>query len=207
MYQTALSYVFRLSLFAVWIGGSMMVLAAVMVSVDVLARKILGVTLGGSDEISGYLFAVATAFAFPYAVMHRANVRIDVVYMRLPAVVRGALDIFGLALLTGFAGVVTWRALAMVAVTWKNNSHSITPLHTPLILPQGLWVLGWCLFCLTLVFLLGGLVVAWLRGNWAEVQKLGGALSMEEEIEDETKGVLPEKSDPTPDPRPVAEGV
>ncbi|WP_116599072.1 TRAP transporter small permease subunit [Primorskyibacter marinus] len=206
MYQTALSYVFRLSLFAVWIGGSMMVLAAVMVSVDVLARKILGVTLGGSDEISGYLFAIATAFAFPYAVMHRANVRIDVIYMRLPVAIRGALDIFGLALLTGFAGIVTWRALAMVTVTWKNDSHSITPLHTPLILPQGIWVLGWCLFCLTLVFLLGGLVAAWFRRDWAGVQNLGGALSMEEEIDDETKGVVPQYPETEPDTRPLSAG-
>lgn len=83
MYQTLLSCLFRLSQFAVWLGGAMMLVSAVMVSTDVIARKILGITMGGSDEISGYLFAIATAFAFPYALLHRANVRIDVAYMRL----------------------------------------------------------------------------------------------------------------------------
>ena len=70
---------------AVWIAGSLMLLAAVMVTVDVLARRFLGVTMGGSDEVSGYLFAIATAWAFPYALLVRANVRIDVLYVFTPA--------------------------------------------------------------------------------------------------------------------------
>ncbi|MCL3882696.1 TRAP transporter small permease [Marivita sp. GX14005] len=191
MYQTLFAYIFRLSQFAVWIGGSMMLLSAIMVSADVIARKVLGVTLGGSDEISGYLFAIATAFAFPYAALHRANVRIDVLYMRFPRRLRGLLDILGLTLLAGFAVIVTWRALATVSVTWENGSHSITPLQTPLIIPQGIWVLGWCLFSLTLLFILVSLISAYLRGDARQVQKLGGAMSMEEEIEGETKGVTP----------------
>lgn len=192
MYQTFLSFLFRLSQMAVWVGGAMMLLSALMVSVDVIARKFLGVSLGGSDEISGYLFAISTAFALPYALLHRANVRIDVLYLLMPSRVRALLDVLGLALLTFFASVVTWRALATVQVTWQNDSHSITPLYTPLIIPQGLWVLGWCLFCFVLFFLLFGMVNALLRGRLDEVQALGGALSMEEEIEGETHGVLPE---------------
>lgn len=191
MYQTLLSYLFRLSQFAVWIGGGMMLVSALMVSADVIARKLLGITMGGSDEISGYLFAIATAFAFPYALLHRSNVRIDVAYMRLGVRLRGLLDILGLGLLTTFAAIITWRAYATVMMTWANDSHSITPLRTPLILPQGLWFLGWCLFCLTLAFVLFGLVAAWLRRDAATVQSLGGALSMEEEISEETEGVLP----------------
>lgn len=191
MYKTLLSYLFRLSQFAVWLGGAMMLVSAVMVSADVIARKMLGFTMGGSDEISGYLFAIATAFAFPYALLHRANVRIDVAYMRLGQRLRGLLDIFGLAMLTTFAAVITWRAFVTVQMTWAHDAHSITPLRTPLILPQGLWFLGWCLFCVTLAFVLFGLVVAWLRRDAATVQSLGGALSMEEEISEETEGVLP----------------
>lgn len=193
MYQTLLSYFFRLSQFAVWIGGAMMLVSAFMVSADVLARKFLGISMGGSDEISGYLFAVSTALAFPYALLHRANVRIDVVYMLLPRVVRAILDIFGLGLLAIFAGVVTWRAMLTVQVTWINDSHSITPLQTPLIIPQGLWLLGWCLFCLTLAFILWGMFSAIVRGRLDDLQSLGGALSMEEEIEDETQGVVAKK--------------
>ncbi|WP_240722623.1 TRAP transporter small permease subunit [Poseidonocella sp. HB161398] len=188
MYRMLFSGLLRLSQVAVWIGGAMMLLAALMVSADVLSRKLFGVTMGGSDEISGYLFAISTAFAFPYALLCRANVRIDVAYARLPARLRGLADIFALALLGAFAAVVTWRILATVRITWENGAHSITPLRVPLILPQGLWLAGWGLFCAALAVVLYGLAAAWARGEDDEVQALGGALSLEEEIGAEIPG-------------------
>lgn len=190
MYNILLERISYSSRIAVWIGGTMMFFAAFMVTIDVIFRKLLGMSLAGSDEISGYLFAISTAFAFPFALLQKANVRIDVGYQWFPRTGRALLDILGLTLLTVFAVVVTWRALLMVAVTWENNSHSITPLHTPLIVPQGLWVLGWCLFCLTLLFVLYGMVSALMRGQFDRLHALGGATSMEEEIKEETSGLL-----------------
>lgn len=180
----------------------MMLLSAFMVTTDVIARKFFGASLGGADELSGYLFAIATAFALPYAALHRANVRIDVVYMRLPRFAQALLDIFGMALMAFFAGIVTWRALATVALTWANDAHSITPLHTPLIVPQGLWVTGWVLFCLTLICLLGGMIAALFHGQFDRLQSLGGAISMDNEIEEEIQGVRksPQSSKSTTSP-------
>lgn len=195
MSRILLPCLLRLSQIAVWIGGAMMLLAALMVSVDVISRKFFGVTMGGSDEISGYLFAISTAFAFPYALLCRANVRIDVVYTKLPARLRGLADITALALLSGFVAVVTWRIFAVVQVTWANASHSITPLRVPLIVPQGLWLAGWILFSVTLAVLLCSLCAAWARGDAGRVQALGGALSMEEEIEEETRGTAAPRLD------------
>ena len=167
-----------------------MFFAAFMVTIDVFCRKLIGISLAGSDEISGYLFAISTAFAFPFALLQKANVRIDVVYLQCPRRLRAVLDLLGVSLLTVFCVIVTWRAALMVGVTWENNSHSITPLHTPLIIPQGLWLLGWCLFCLTLLFVLFGMVSAFLRGRLDDLQALGGATSMEDEIKEETSGLI-----------------
>ena len=47
---------------AVWIGGGSLLLAAVMVTVDVLCRRFLGITMSGSDEYSGYIFAASTTW-------------------------------------------------------------------------------------------------------------------------------------------------
>ena len=38
-------------------------LAAVIVAVDVVLRAAFSVTIGGSDELSGYALAIASAFA------------------------------------------------------------------------------------------------------------------------------------------------
>lgn len=189
MYDKALAIAFRLSQIAVWIGGSMMLSAAFMVSADVLSRRLFGLTMGGSDEVSGYIFAISTALAMPYALLLRANVRIDAIYMFLPQRLRTLLDIVGVSLLAIFAGIVTWRVALTLHVTWTNDAHSITPLQTPLILPQSLWFAGWLLFCLCLALLLYGLIAATVRGNFARAGRLGGALSLDEEIEEETTGL------------------
>jgi len=189
MFDKALAVAFRLSQIAAWIGGSMILFAAFMVSADVLSRRLFGVTMGGSDEISGYFFAISTALAMPYALLLRANVRIDAVYMFLPQALRTFLDIVSVSLLALFAGIVTWRAALTLQVTWANDAHSITPLQTPLIVPQSLWFAGWVLFCLCLALVLYGLIGAALRGDPATANRLGGALSLDEEIKEETVGL------------------
>lgn len=190
MYNAVLHKLNSTTRIAVWGGGAMMFFAAFMVTIDVLCRKLLGISLAGSDEISGYLFAISTAFAFPFALLQKANVRIDVVYLQCPRRLRALLDLLGISLLTVFCVIVTWRAALMVGVTWENNSHSITPLHTPLIIPQGLWLLGWCLFCFTLLFVMFGMVSAFVRGRLDDLEALGGAPSMEDEIKEETSGLV-----------------
>lgn len=185
MYDRIYAIGLRFSQLAVWAGGVMMLFAAVMVTGDVIARRFLGITMGGSDEISGYLFAISTALAFPYALLHRVNVRIDALYVHLSRRVRAVLDIVGLILLALFVGMVTWRAILMVAVTWERGSRAITPLQTPLIVPQSLWLAGWLLFCTAVALVLYGTISSFLCGRLDRVQSLGGALSMEDEIEQE----------------------
>jgi TRAP-type C4-dicarboxylate transport system permease small subunit len=189
--DTLLETAHRLSRTAVRIGGAMVLFSALMVCADVLSRRLFGVTMSGSDEISGYLFAIATALSLPYALLHRANVRIDAAYVLMPTGVRYALDLFGLALLTVFSGFVTWRAAMAVEVTWANGSRAITPLQTPLILPQSAWLAGWLLLCLCLLLVLAAMIAAGMRRDFARATRIGGIPSVEEEIREETAGVLP----------------
>lgn len=191
MLDRLLEVAFRLSRTAVWIGGAMILFSALMVCADVLSRRLFGVTMSGSDEISGYIFAISTALSFPYAVLHRANVRIDAAYAHMPSRVQYALDLLGLALLTIFAAFVTWRAALAVQVTWENGSRAITPLQTPLILPQSAWLGGWLLLCLCLLLVLAATIAAGMRGDFDRARQIGGVPSVEEEIEEETAGVLP----------------
>jgi len=193
MLDTLLVLAHRLARYSAWAGGGMILFAAFMVTVDVLSRRIFGITMSGSDEVSGYLFAIATALAMPYALLMRANVRIDAAYNLLPQRVRYGMDVFGLILFTGFAIMVTWRAALTVHVTWLNDAHAITPLQTPLILPQSIWLAGWVLFCICLVLLLAATVRAGLRGDLAAAGRLSGVPSVEEEVAEETAGVLPRK--------------
>lgn len=194
MLEQSLEVAFRLSRTAVRFGGALILFSALMVCIDVLSRRILGVTMSGSDEISGYLFAIATSLSLPFALLHRANVRIDAAYTMFAPQVRYALDLLGLMLMTIFVAFVTWRAALAVEVTWTNGSRAITPLQTPLILPQSVWLAGWLLLCLCLLLVLAAMTAAGLRGDFVRARQIGGIPSVEEEIEGETAGVLPTHS-------------
>jgi len=191
MFETLYRFANRISVAGAYSGGAMMIFASLLVTYDVLIRKIFNTTIGGADEISGYLFAIATSWALPYAFLHRANVRIDALYVHMPQAMRAVLDIVGASLLTVFSLVLTWRGLALLADSFDIGALSVTPLHTPLALPQSFWILGWVVFSLCLVLVVVGMIAAVLRGDLGAAHKLGGALSVDEEIEDEGIQIRP----------------
>jgi TRAP-type C4-dicarboxylate transport system permease small subunit len=173
------------SRFAVWIGGAMLIFAALMVTVDVAIRASFGKSMGGSDEISGYLLAVSTSWAFAYALLHRVNVRIDAVYLLLGRGIRALLDVLGLLFLTGFILMVTWRAIQLLIHSSTYWAKSITPMQTPLAIPQFFWVIGLVLFAVTLVVVLLRCVLALLSRDPDAVLRVAGARSQTEELEEE----------------------
>ena len=179
----------RLSRYATWVGGASLLLAAIMVSVDVMCRKFLGVTMSGSDEISGYVFAASTTWAYSFCLLHRSHIRIDALYNTLPLPVRAALDVFGVTLLLFYVVVLTRHAWTAFATSYVNNSVSITTLATPQWIPQMFWVMGLIMFSVTLAFVLFHALVAMVARNWQLVNRVAGIMSIEEEIEEETAGV------------------
>ena len=99
----------RISLWAVWAGGLSLLIAAIIIVVEVVGRKIggtefLGMTMPqfrvpGSDEYSGYIFGGGTVWAYAYCLIHRSHIRIDALYNVFPQRVRAVLDVIGLAML------------------------------------------------------------------------------------------------------------
>lgn len=180
----------RLATVGVWLGGAALMLAAIMVTVDVLARRLAGVTMSGSDEITGYVFAGATAWAYSYTVLTRANIRIDAAYNLLPMGMRAVLDILGLALLLLFMGYLTLKGWDVFQTSWTRNSVAISAMATPLWVPQLVWITGLMFLNVTLVFLIVHTAVAFAVAGAPAVQALAGTMSVQEEIAHETQGVI-----------------
>src|SRR5690606_40176334 len=72
-----------LSRIAIWFAGSLTLISALYITADVLFRKFSGSSLGGSDELSGYAFAISISWALSFATLQRANIRIDAIYQHL----------------------------------------------------------------------------------------------------------------------------
>jgi TRAP-type C4-dicarboxylate transport system permease small subunit len=179
----------RISRVAVWIGGAALMLCAIMVSGDVIMRKLFSMTMSGSDEISGYAFAAATTWAYSYCLLHRSHVRIDALYNLVPTWLRAFLDALGLALLLFYMAYLTDKAIAVFLTSWRRDSVSITTLSVPLWIPQLLWVAGLCWFVVTLAFLLVYVLVSLALRNVATVQSVAGAMSAEKQVDEETHGM------------------
>jgi len=188
----------RLARYLIWAGGVLMLVAAVIVTLDVLQRKVshlTGLSISGSDEISGYLFAISTSWAFSFALLHRANVRVDALYLLLPRRLRCLLDIVGVILLSVFVAVVTWHAMQMFIHNATEWSKSITPLLTPLAIPQFFWIVGFCIFLVNLFLVLLRVMLALLLGDLLTIGRVAGARTQEEEFEEEMRSLHLDRPD------------
>jgi TRAP-type C4-dicarboxylate transport system permease small subunit len=175
----------RLSRYGTWFGGALIMIAAVIVGIDVVIRKVFSVTIGGADELSGFALAISSAWAFGFALLERAHVRIDSLYIWLPRGVRAVLDVLGLSVFTLFMGLFAWQAFGVFRNSVEMDTRTMTVLETPLMFPQFFWVLGLVVFVLIAVLLLLRSLMALARGDLAAVrQQIGSRTTLEETDEE-----------------------
>jgi TRAP-type C4-dicarboxylate transport system permease small subunit len=167
------------------LGGVLLVAAAVLVSVEVLSRKLFTVVYSGSDELAAYLFAVGTTWSLAYVLVTRGHVRIDALYQHLPRRGRAALDLLALVMLGVLALAMLDRGFDLVHSNYLEWNRSNTPLRTPLSLPQMPWLFGLALFFVSIVVALARTMVALRRGDYHTASRTAGVASQDEEIESE----------------------
>jgi TRAP-type C4-dicarboxylate transport system permease small subunit len=175
----------KISRVLVWLGGTMLVIASAYVSLDVLARKLFNYSFNGADEIAGYSLAISLTFGLAFALFERAHIRIDLAVAGLPFRLRSIFDLIAMAAFGLFIAVLSWYAFFKVMDTFANSSRSVTPLQTPLIIPQGLWLFGllFCLFCAVCLFIAA--ILKLRQGDAEGFNQLVGAKSVDEEIQSE----------------------
>ena len=159
----------RLTRWGLWFGGALVLLAAILIGIDVVLRKLFNASIGGADELAGYALALGTAWSLAAALLERAHIRIDSLYVLLPNRLRLVLDFAGLALFIAFFGLIAWHGSSMVMQSWRSASRSQSALQTPTVIPQSIWILGLVIFVVigALLFLHALMLVR--RGRLAEI--------------------------------------
>ena len=136
----------RLSRYCAWAGGAIFFAAALLITFEVFIRKVFSASSAGADELSGYGFAIATTFAFSYALLERTHIRVDTAYLYLPPLWQALFDVRRRRVAVGvLRSPAALRLGSRGGNTWRMDAHSSTPLHVPLIFPQLAWWLGLCL--------------------------------------------------------------
>jgi TRAP-type C4-dicarboxylate transport system permease small subunit len=175
----------RLAQAGLWFGGALVLLAAVLIAVDVVLRRVFNASIGGADELAGYALAIGAAWGLGAALLDRAHIRIDSLYLLFPRGFRHLLDALGLVLLVGFFSLVAWHGSNVVAQSWISGSRSQSDLQTPTVVPQVLWLAGVIVFIVVGLVLLGQAFARLAKGDHAGVARAIGTRSAAEVIEAE----------------------
>lgn len=173
------------ALWGAWAGGSMILLAAVVVTVEVVSRKLLAFAFSGSDEIAAYLFAVGTSWSLAHVLVTRGHVRIDVLYGALGPRSKAAFDLVAIAGLAILVFAIFDRAGQIFLDNLISETRSNTPLRIPLAWPQAPWFAGFVLFLIVTVLAFLRSVRALVRGDLATVSATIGVPSQDEEVKGE----------------------
>lgn len=177
----------RLTRFGLWFGGALILAAALLIGVDVTLRKFFNASIGGADELAGYALALGTAWSLGAALLDRAHIRIDSLYVLLPRWLRLSLDFAGLALFIAFFGLIAWHGWSVVQQSWMSGSRSQSALATPTVIPQSLWLLGLALFFVVGLALLAHAAILIARRNTSAAEQAISTRSAAEEVQEEIR--------------------
>jgi TRAP-type C4-dicarboxylate transport system permease small subunit len=166
------------------VGGVVLLASALLVGVEILGRRLVGVSLNAATELSSYGLAIAASFAFADTLLHRAHIRVDVAYRWFPPLGRAVLDLASAASLALFGVMLAWRGGEVALESLRLGARENTSLATPLAWPQGVWTLGLAWFAFVALAVLLRAAHALVRRDLDGVSRIAGPAGIEEELEE-----------------------
>ena len=145
--------------------GIMLFACAAFVLADIVLRQ-LGSSLGGTDEISGYVMAIATSWGMAYTLTELGHVRIDILRSQGGPRSRAMFDLFSLLTLAITISLIAYWAWPVLERSLINSSRANTPLETPLALVQVPWFAGWLWFAIAAWLTFVAAVKLVMRGDF-----------------------------------------
>ena len=178
MPEKLLALMRQLNRFMATLTGILLLACVIFILAEILIRQ-LGASLGGSDEISGYVMAIATSWGMGFALLELSHVRIDILRGRVNAPGRSLFDLLSMSVLSLTITVIAFRSWPVVERSIINSSRANTPLETPLQLVQIPWFAGWVWFAIVAWLTLVAAVLLVLRGEFSQSEAAIGT-SVEE---------------------------
>ncbi|MDA8747205.1 TRAP transporter small permease [Litoreibacter sp.] len=162
--------------------GIMLLACAAFVLLDIVFRQ-LGSSFGGTDEISGYVMAIATSWGMAYTMLELGHVRIDLLRARCASFGRCLFDLFSMVVLSGTVVLIAFKCWPVLERSIKNGSTANTPLETPLALVQGPWFAGWLWFAIMACLTTFAALKLILRGDFDQSEQAIGAFAEVETLQ------------------------
>ena len=181
MAHATLSYLRRMNQTVAILIGILLLACAGIVLLDIVLRQ-LGSSLGGTDEISGYVMAIATSWGMGYALLELGHVRIDLLRSRVGQTGRSVLDVLAMSVLSVTISLIAIKSWPVLARSLENGSRANTPLETPLALVQIPWFAGWVWFAMVSWLTLTSGLYLILTGRTQEADKMIGTFGEKDAV-------------------------
>jgi TRAP-type mannitol/chloroaromatic compound transport system permease small subunit len=148
-----------------YLSGLLFLILALFVTYDVIARKwgnyLHLPTTRVTDEISGYILALAATWGLAYTLRTDAHVRIDVLLPHLPDRWRTVADFLALVFMACFATLLSWKIWALAWDSFESGIRSSTYLLTPQWIPEAILGIGFSLLALASAAMALSLLLEW----------------------------------------------
>lgn len=171
--------------FLALIAGYGLLGLAFLVTIEILLRRFMNVSLQGGDEFGGYVLSILAAFGFSYALLERAHTRVEILVENVSSNVQAALNLLSSWTMAFAASFMAWRAWATLMESVEYKALSGTPLMTPLWQPQMIWFAGLVFFAITALAIAVHTSLLFGRDRKA-LNGYYGTKTIEEIIEEET---------------------
>jgi len=156
------------------IGLGILLWGGVMIVLLDITLRLFGTSLGGTDEITGYLMAILAAWGMGYTLTVLGHIRIEALRDRLGDNLKLALDVLAIAAVAVVVTLIAVKGWPVLERSWLSGSRANTPLETLLWTVQLPWLLGWAWFALVAWVQLFAALVFIARGKKARALELIG---------------------------------
>ena len=164
------------------LGAYAVLVSALLICLDIVLRRYFGMSVAGSDELSGYALAVGGAWAFGFAFLAKSHIRIDILRQFASARTRAAMDVFAAFVLFLAASLLCYYGGRELAESIRFSSVANTPLRMPMWIPQSLWMSGLVLFALSTGAVTLEALLRLIAGDFRTVEAVAGMPGGGEEI-------------------------
>jgi C4-dicarboxylate transporter, DctQ subunit len=133
------------------LSGISILVAALIVTYEVIVRYIFQSPTTWVLEISIYLCLASVFLAGGYALREHAHIDVDVVVRKLPIEDQKLIRIIGFLLVLVYCLVFTWKGLELTVTSIVHKEVSPTLLNTPMVIPHSLIPIGGIMLVLELI--------------------------------------------------------
>lgn len=142
MIAAFLRHIDRLAIWAAALAAACLLLMAILMMGEVIARSVFSKSLVFSWEFSGYLMGATFLFGAAYTLRSDGHVRVSLLAEHVPRGVARGLDYFSTLVGIVVTAYILYALCDLTYSSFKRDIVSFTPTQTPLIIPQGVLAAG-----------------------------------------------------------------